>query len=152
MSKQKRAAPSKKRVKEKAVDPEVSEAFHLFAGDDDELDARGLQLALSALGVEREEHEAEEMLRETGKALGLREFERIALAEKKTRDDAVEAWELFDEEGRGFVTRADLSRVASELQEKFSDADLDAMLKLAENSDGIATKDSFVAFFRSAQL
>jgi Ca2+-binding EF-hand superfamily protein len=38
------------------------------------------------------------------------------------------------------------------LQENFSEADLEGMLKLAENGDGMVTKESFFAFFRQAQL
>ncbi len=42
--------------------------------------------------------------------------------------------------------------MANELQEKFTEADFEAMLKLAENQDGIVTRESFIAFFRQAGL
>jgi Ca2+-binding EF-hand superfamily protein len=141
-------AKGKKRGKEKAVDPDVAEAFNLFA-ENEQLDAQGLKLALSALGVEKSEEEAV-LLFSASKGMGVREFARIAQEQPKTRDDAAEAWDLFDEDGKGFVVRADLVRVANELQEHFSEADLDGMLKLAENGDGIVTRDSFLSFLRAA--
>jgi Ca2+-binding EF-hand superfamily protein len=144
------AAPGKgkKRGKEKAVDPDVAEAFHLFA-ENEELDANGLKLALSALGVDKTDEEAV-LLFSASKAMGLREFARLAAEQAKTRDDAAEAWDLFDEDGKGFVVRADLVRVANELQEPFSNEALDGMLKLAENGDGIVTRESFLSFIRTA--
>ena len=142
------ARGGKKRGKEKTVDPEVAEAFHLFAAENDELDAQGLKLALSALGVEKSEEEAV-LLFSVSKGMTLQEFARVAAGQAKTRDDAAEVWDLFDEDGKGFVVRADLVRVANELQEHFSEADLDGMLKLAENGDGIVTRESFVSFLRT---
>lgn len=72
------------------------------------------------------------------------------LAKFPNGDDVVEeAFGYFDESERGFITKEDLMRVAQELGEKFSDGDFDGMLKLAENEEGIVTKESFVKFLRS---
>ncbi len=154
MNKARSAAPrggkGKKRGKEKSADPEVAEAFRLFA-DRAQLDAQGLRLALSALGVDKSEEETV-LLFSASPSMDLAEFERVALGQKKTRDDAAEAWDLFDEEGKGFVVRGDLVRVANELQEHFSEGEMDSMLQLAENEEGIVTRDSFVAFFRASGL
>lgn len=138
----------KKREKA-SEDPELVEVFNLFAAND-ELDPKGVQLALSALGIDKTDEEVNALVKKRG--MELAEFARLASGLAKTRDDAEEAWECLDEDGKGFLVHSDLVNVANELQEKFSESDIEGMLKVAENKDGIVTKESFIAFFKQAGL
>ena len=77
----------------------------------------------------------------------MKKFLAIAKALPKTRDDAAEAFDLLDEDQRGFVVRDDLVRLANELDEKFSDQDFDSMLRIAEDQNGLVTREAFIEFY-----
>lgn len=144
-----KASKAKKRGKEKE-DPAAKEAFGLFLGEGEVgLGAEGLQLALGTLGIEVGERENQELLEKAGGTVDLAAFLRLARTLPKTRQDAVEAFDLFDEDQKGFIVREDLVRIAAELQEEFSDQDFAAMLRLAEDAEGLVTKDSFMAFYQA---
>ncbi len=98
----------KGKKREKASeDPDIVEAFKLFASnEEDEIEPKGVKLALSALGIEKTDEEVLTLVKKRG--IGLTEFARIASSFSKTRDDAAEAWECLDEDGKGFLTHADL--------------------------------------------
>lgn len=78
--------------------------------------------------------------------IGLDEFLTLYAQQSATRDKDEEirqAFQLFDLESRGFITVADLRRVVHEVGERFSDAQLEEMVQLASNGDGIVTRDAF---------
>lgn len=112
------------------------EAFTMFASDESGLlNAGQLRLSLQALGVEVDEETAESMLeRVDGDGDGLlKEEEFLALCEEErigagggdNSKDISLAFSLFDAEGRGFITKEDLKRVARDLGENFTSEELD---------------------------
>lgn len=135
----------KKRQKEKD-DPQALEVFELFSGDEEALTPEGLQLALGALGMDVTEATCEALF-ERHRDMGQATFLKLAKTLPKVRDDAEEAFDLFDEDGKGYIVREDLVRIANELQEQFSDADFEGMLRLAEDDSGLVTKEAFVSFY-----
>lgn len=146
----KKASTRSKKRDKPSVDSAVQEAFELFANNTDELEPSGVRLALSALGIDKTDEQVQALVKKRG--IGLADFSLIVAGLAKTRNDASDAWDCLDEDSKGFLTRADLENVANELEEKFSDADFESMLKMAENKDGIVTRESFMAFFVDANL
>ena len=57
------------------------------------------------------------------------------LSDRDSREDVARVFRLFDTEGRGVISVRELRRVAQELGEEISDAELSAMVELA-SSDG----------------
>jgi Ca2+-binding EF-hand superfamily protein len=95
----KKSGGNKKREKP-TDDPDIVEAFQLFALDD-ELDPGQVKLALLALGIEKAEDEVLALVKKRG--MNLAEFAKLATSLGKTRNDAEEAWEVLDEDGKGFL-------------------------------------------------
>ena len=68
------------------------------------------------------------------------------MTDKDSREDILKVFALFDVEGKGRITLRDLKRVAKELGEAMSEAELLEMIERADsNGDGEVSKEDFVA-------
>ena len=141
----------KKRPAKEKKDPQSVAAFEMFRGEESkQLTADGLQLALGALGIEVSAAESNAHYERADENVDLATFLQIAKALPKTRDDAQEAFDLLDEDQKGYIGREDLQRLANELDEAFSEQDFDGMMRIAEDNGGVVTRDSFIEFYRGS--
>lgn len=67
------------------------------------------------------------------------------VSDKDSREDVLKVFALFDAEGKGRITLRDLTRVAKELGETLSEAELLEMIERADsNGDGEVSREDFI--------
>jgi centrin-3 len=115
-----------------------------------------LKVALKALGFTLSKQELLSLLSShstpaqhpSRQKLSLEAFRQIAANQILARDpkeEILRAFELFDEGGKGFITVADLRRVARELGEGLEEAELSAMVEEFDlDGDGGINQEEFV--------
>lgn len=59
----------------------------------------------------------------------------LKLADRDTKEEVAKAFELFDQDGTGRITFKNLKRIAKELNEPLSDADIKEMLAGASSRE-----------------
>ncbi|XP_071941683.1 myosin light chain 1/3, skeletal muscle isoform-like [Antedon mediterranea] len=59
-------------------------------------------------------------------------------------EDYMECMRVFDKEGNGIITGAELRRILTSLGEKLSDEDVESLLAGLENSEGEITYEEFI--------
>merc|ERR1712100_581201 len=133
---------------------ELREAFDLFDTDGSgAVDASELHTALKALGFEPKKEEIAKMVREMDKdgdaTVDFEEF-CIMLAEKMNQKDGKEellkGFKLFDDDNTGKISMKNFKRVAKELGEALSDAELTEIIGEAdEDGDGEINEAEFLA-------
>lgn len=75
------------------------------------------------------------------------------MTDKDSREDILKVFALFDAEGKGRITLRDLKRVAKELGETMSEAELLEMIERADsNGDGEVSRDDFVEVMTKRQF
>ncbi len=68
------------------------------------------------------------------------------ISDRNSKEDIAKVFALFDAEGKGHVGLRDLKRVARELGETMTEAELAEMIERADSdADGNITVDDFVA-------
>merc|ERR1711918_147868 len=122
---------------------ELKEAFDLFDTDGSgAVDASELHVAMKALGFEPKKEEITKMVKEMDKdgdaTVDFEEF-CIMLAEKMNQKDGKEemmkGFKLFDDDKTGKISFKNFQRVAKELGENLSEAELKEILAEAD-TDG----------------
>ncbi|KIM31678.1 hypothetical protein M408DRAFT_64309 [Serendipita vermifera MAFF 305830] len=133
---------------------EIKEAFELFDSDkDNAIDYHELKVAMRALGFDLKKAEVLKLLRDHDKTNhGLMEYEDFAkiMAEKiLARDPAEEirrAFQLFDDDNTGKISKKNLKRVVRELNETLDDDELQAMIDEFDlDGDGEINEHEFFA-------
>ena len=67
------------------------------------------------------------------------------MTDKDSREDILKVFALFDADGKGRINLRDLKRVAKELGEAMSEAELLEMIERADsNGDGEVSKEDFI--------
>merc|ERR1719271_632240 len=132
---------------------ELKEAFELFDTDGSgAVDTSELHTAMKALGFEPKKEEIDKMVREMDKdgdaTVDLEEF-YVMMAEKMNQKDGKEemlkGFKLFDDDGTGKISFKNFQRVAKELGENLSDAELKEILAEAdEDGDGEINEAEFL--------
>merc|ERR1712167_508710 len=132
---------------------ELKEAFDLFDTDgSDAVDASELFTATKALGFEPKKEEIAKMVREMDKdgdaTVDFEEF-CIMLAEKMNQKDGKEellkGFKLFDDDNTGKISMKNFKRVAKELGESLSDAELQEIIAEADqDGDGEISQKEFL--------
>ena len=133
---------------------ELKEAFTLFdTNHSGTIDARELKAAMRALGHNVTKQMCTAMFREVGKdpesELDFNDFCKIMaprLKKADSRDEVMKVFQLFDENGAGFITYRDLRRMADDCGETMSDEELHQMISEADRSGD--DKITFDEFFR----
>merc|ERR1711975_195092 len=133
---------------------ELREAFDLFDTDGSgAVDATELHTAMKALGFEPKKEEISMMVKEMDKdgdaTVDFEEF-CVMMAEKMNQKDGKEemmkGFKLFDDDNTGKISFKNFQRVAKELGENLSDAELKEILAEAdEDGDGEINEAEFLA-------
>lgn len=132
---------------------EFKEAFSLFDKDGDgSITTSELGNVMQSLGQNPTEAELQDMIGELDTdGSGTVDFpEFLSLMARKMRDmdseeEIREAFRVFDEDGIGYISAAELRHVMTNLGEKLTDEEVDEMIKEADsNSDGQVNYEEFV--------
>ena len=124
---------------------EFKEAFSLFAKDgDNTITTKELGTVVRSLGQNPTEAELQDMINEVdpdGKGtIDFQGFLTIMTRKMKDTDpeeEMREAFHMFDKDGNGFISAADLHHVMTILGEKLTDEEVDEMIKEADiDGDG----------------
>merc|ERR1711934_249736 len=155
----KRAADLKNLTEEQKG--ELREAFDLFDTDGSgAVDAAELHTAMKALGFEPKKEEIAKMVKEMDKdgdaTVDFEEF-CVMMAEKMNQKDGKEemlkGFKLFDDDCTGKISFKNFQRVAKELGENLSDAELKEILAEAdEDGDGEINEAEFLAVMEKTGL
>lgn len=148
---------------------EIKEAFDLFDTDGSgTIDAKELKVAMRALGFEPRRDELRELLTAAAQtASEVVDGDEIAvitypqflqlmskkMCERDTREEMLKAFRLFDDDETGKISFKNLKRVAMELGENMTDAELQEMIDEADrDGDGEVGEDEFLRLMKKASL
>ena len=141
---------------------EIREAFNLFDTDDSgTIDPKELMSAMKSLGFEAKNQVIYQMIADLDKdGSGSVDFEEFldlmtgTLGGKDTKEDINKVFALFDDDRTGYITLSNLKRVANELGETMSDAELLEMIERADHDqDGkISTEEFFNIMTQNAVI
>ncbi|XP_061496310.1 calmodulin-like protein 3 [Rhineura floridana] len=132
---------------------EYKEAFSLFDKDGDgTITTKELGTVMRSLGHNPTEAELQSMINEVDtNASGMVDFaEFLSLMAKQSKDseseeEIREAFRVFDKEGNGYISAAELRHVMTNLGEKLTDEEVDEMIKEADvDRDGRVNYEEFV--------
>ena len=132
---------------------EFKEAFSLFDKDGDgTITTKELGVVMRSLGQSPTEAELQDMITEvdTNKdgTIDFKEFLTLMAKKMKETDseeELREAFKVFDKDGNGFISAAELRHVMTNLGEKLSDEEVDQMIKEADtDGDGQVDYGEFV--------
>lgn len=137
---------------------EIKEAFELFDREGNgEIPAKLLGTAMRSLGQNPTESEIADMINEvdteaTGK-IPFDTFVMLIAREMKNTDrieEIIEAFRIFDKEGKGIITAAELRHVMTNLGEKLTDEEVDEMIREADTlGNGQIHYEDFVVMMTS---
>ena len=133
---------------------EIREAFNLFDTDGSgTIDPKELKAAMQSLGFEAKNQTIYQMIGDIDKdGSGSIDFEEFLdmmtakMSDKDTREDIQKVFNLFDDDQSGHISLRNLKRVAKELGETMSDAELMEMIERADtDGDGEISPEEFYA-------
>eukprot|EP00940_MAST-03C_sp_MAST-3C-sp2_P000336 g336.t1 len=131
---------------------EIREAFNLFDTDGSgSIDPRELKSAMQSLGFEAKNATIYQMIGDIDTdGSGSIDFEEFLdmmtakMSDKDSKADIQKVFNLFDDDKTGKITLKNLKRVAKELGETMSDAELNEMIERADtDEDGEINADEF---------
>ena len=137
---------------------EFREAFSLFDKDGDgTITTRELGTVMRSLGQNPTSAELQDMINEVdADGNGIIDFpEFLTMMSRKMRDtdseeEMMEAFRVFDKDGSGYITAAELRHVMTNLGEKLTDEEVDEMIREADmDGDGHMSYEEFVAIMSS---
>eukprot|EP00730_Choanoeca_flexa_P012782 TRINITY_DN4616_c0_g1_i2.p1 TRINITY_DN4616_c0_g1~~TRINITY_DN4616_c0_g1_i2.p1 ORF type:complete len:169 (+),score=38.25 TRINITY_DN4616_c0_g1_i2:70-576(+) len=140
---------------------EIREAFELFDTDGSgTIDAKELKVAMRALGFEPKKEEIKKMIADVDKdgsgTINYNEFLTMMthkMSEKDTKEEVLKAFKLFDDDGTGRISFANLKRVAQDLGESLSDEELQEMIDEADrDGDGEINEEEFLRIMKKSNL
>ena len=139
---------------------EVREAFHLFDIDRDGIiTTEDLGRVMRSLGENPTEAELQDKINEVDTVgngtINFPDFLTMMM-DKKMKDthseeEIREAFRVFDKDGNGFISAAELRQTMTEVGEKLTDEELDEMLREADtDEDGQVNFEEFVTMMTSS--
>ncbi|KAG5510937.1 hypothetical protein JKF63_06438 [Porcisia hertigi] len=154
---------------------EIREAFDLFDTDGSgTIDAREMRIAMRALGFEPRKEELQQLIGGSGNnaapgqlsgssngatnndLVTFSQFVQIMthkMSQRDSREEMVKAFVLFDRDGTGRISFQDLKRVAVELGENMTDAELQEMIDEADrDGDGEVNEEEFLRLMKKTSL
>jgi calmodulin len=132
---------------------EFKEAFSLFDKDGDgTITTKELGTVMRSLGQNPTEAELQDMINEVDAdgngTIDFPEFLTMMARKMKDTDSAEEikeAFKVFDKDGNGFISAAELRHIMTNLGEKLTDEEVDEMIREADvDGDGQINYDEFV--------
>ena len=133
---------------------EIREAFNLFDTDGSgTIDPKELKTAMQSLGFEAKNQTIYQMISDIDKdGSGAIDFEEFLdmmtakISDRDSKEDIAKVFSLFDADNKGSITLRDLKRVAKELGETMTEAELLEMIERADSdADGNISADDFFA-------
>lgn len=147
---------------------EIKEAFDLFDTDGSgTIDAKELKVAMRALGFEPRKDEIRQLLAAAKAASGGSLDEALSvitfpqfmqlmmrkMTERDSREEMLKAFRLFDDDDTGKITFKNLKRVAMELGENMTDAELQEMIDEGDrDGDGEINEEEFLKLMKKTSL
>ena len=140
---------------------EIREAFDLFDTDGSgSIDAKELKVAMRALGFDPKKEEVKKMIADVDTdgygTIGFEDFMGLMtakMAERDPREEILKAFRLFDDDETGKITFKNLKRVAKELGEQISDAELQEMIDEADrDGDGEVDEEEFFRIMKKGAV
>eukprot|EP00004_Rigifila_ramosa_P025521 TRINITY_DN7653_c0_g1_i1.p1 TRINITY_DN7653_c0_g1~~TRINITY_DN7653_c0_g1_i1.p1 ORF type:complete len:176 (+),score=59.80 TRINITY_DN7653_c0_g1_i1:78-530(+) len=139
---------------------EFKEAFSLFDNDGDgTITTKELGTVMRSLGQNPTETELQDMVNEvdtdTNGSIDFPEF--LAMMARKMKDtdsqeEIREAFKVFDKDGNGFISAAELRHVMTNVGEKLTDGEVDEMIREADvDGDGQINYDEFVKMMMTSK-
>eukprot|EP00814_Leptocylindrus_danicus_P017924 CAMPEP_0116020328 /NCGR_PEP_ID=MMETSP0321-20121206/9733_1 /TAXON_ID=163516 /ORGANISM="Leptocylindrus danicus var. danicus, Strain B650" /LENGTH=154 /DNA_ID=CAMNT_0003491001 /DNA_START=96 /DNA_END=560 /DNA_ORIENTATION=+ len=134
---------------------EIREAFNLFDTDGSgTIDPKELVEAMKSLGFETKNQVVYNMIADVDKnksgEIDFNEFLELitskigVVGDVNSKENIQKVFELYDDDQTGFITLQNLKRVAKELGENMSDAELQEMIDRADgDKDGQISLDEF---------
>jgi len=132
---------------------EFKEAFSLFDKDGDgTITTKELGTVMRSLGQNPTEAELQDMVNEVDAdgngTIDFPEFLTMMARKMKDTDSAEEikeAFKVFDKDGNGYISAAELRHIMTNLGEKLTDEEVDEMIREADvDGDGQINYDEFV--------
>ena len=133
---------------------EIREAFNLFDTDGSgTIDPKELKEAMESLGYEAKNQTIYQMISDIDKdGTGEIDFEEFLdimtarMSNSDSKEDIEKIFSLFDDDKTGYISLQNLKRVAKELGETMSDAELLEMIERADSDkDGQISTEEFYA-------
>jgi len=118
------------------------EAFSLFDKDHDNIIApQELGIVLRSCGLSPSENDLQKLQQQIGKKIDFDTFVRVAKNFKEnnreTENDIREAFRVFDKDGTGYVSVAELKHAMISLGERLSEEEVDQLIREADiDADG----------------
>ncbi len=118
------------------------EAFSLFDKDHDDIIApQELGIVLRSCGLSPSESDLQKIHQQIGKKIDFDTFVRVAQNFKgnnhETEDDIREAFRVFDKDGTGYVSVAELKHAMISLGERLTEEEVDELTREADiDADG----------------
>jgi len=118
------------------------EAFSLFDKDHDNIIApQELGIILRSCGLSPSENDLQKLQQQIGKKIDFDTFVRVAKNFKEnnreTENDIREAFRVFDKDGTGYVSVAELKHAMISLGERLSEEEVDQLIREADiDADG----------------
>merc|ERR1712010_185819 len=137
---------------------EFKEAFSLFDKDGDgTITTKELGTVMRSLGQNPTEAELQDMINEVdadgSDTIDFPEFLNLMARKMKDTDseeEIKEAFKVFDKDGNGFISAAELRHVMTNLGEKLTDEEVDEMIREADvDGDGQINYEEFVTMMTS---
>jgi calmodulin len=137
---------------------EFKEAFSLFDKDGNgTITTKELGTVMRSLGQNPTEAELMDMIQEIDTSgSGTVEFpEFLTMMARKMKDvdseeEIIEAFKVFDKDGNGFISAAELRHIMTNLGEKLTDEEVDEMIREADiDGDGQINYEEFVKMMMS---
>ena len=132
---------------------EIKEAFSLFDKDgDNTITTKELGTVMRSLGQEPTEGELNDMINEVdANGNGTIDFEEFLemmarkMKETDTAEEIRQAFRVFDKDGNGFISSAELRHVMTNLGERLTDEEVEEMIREADcDGDGQINYEEFV--------
>jgi len=128
---------------------ELKEAFDLFDTDGSgTIDSAELKHAMESLGYKKKNKMAYQMIENMRDGEidfdGFLDMMTARISDTDSREDIMKVFRLFDDGDSGKITMENLRRVARELGETMTEAELKEMIDRADlNGDGVISPDEF---------